>query len=387
MRNRRVARPACFVYFSSMKVLGIMSGTSIDGVDYALCEVSARSVTLLKLWSREFPRVIQRRLHAAAANDCTSHELAQLHHDLGRLFAQQAESLNAKAQLVGLHGQTVYHHPDRNTPATLQLGEPAYLAEALTIPVVSNFRVADIAAGGQGAPLATLFHRIAFAQRSKHVCVNNLGGISNVTSLDWRIGFQPRITAFDTGPANVLIDIAMREFTDGRKTCDVNGASARRGRVNESLLSQWLRHRFFRAAPPKSTGRELFGEKFWRENRLGRRSKSSQFDLLATLTEFTARSMALNYRLHLRSLPDVVVLCGGGANNSFLVGRITAALRELNPETEVVTSEALDWPAQAVEPAAFALLAYYRWKELSGNIPTTTGARRAVLLGQVTSHK
>src|SRR5215212_44246 len=129
-----------------MNVLGIMSGTSIDGVDYALCGVSSRSVTLLKLWSREFPRTMRRRLHAAAANECTAHELAQLHHDLGRLFAQQAESLNAKAQLVGLHGQTVYHQPGRKAPATLQLGEPAYLAEALIVPVVSNFRVADIAA-------------------------------------------------------------------------------------------------------------------------------------------------------------------------------------------------------------------------------------------------
>lgn len=370
-----------------MNVLGIMSGTSIDGVDYALCEVSARSVTLLKLWSREFPRVMQRRLHVAAANECAAHELAQLHHDLGRLFAEQAAGLNARAQLVGLHGQTVYHHPDRETPATLQLGEPAYLSEALAVPVVNNFRVADMAAGGQGAPLATLFHRIAFATRGRHVCVNNLGGISNVTSLDWRTGSQPRIAAFDTGPANVLIDIAMRKFTGGRKTYDANGTWARRGRIDESMLSRWLRHRFFRAAPPKSTGRELFGERFWRENKLGERSKVSQFDLLATLTEFTARSLTLNYRLHLRSLPGIVVLCGGGANNVFLVERITVALRELNPKVQVVTSQALHWPAQAVEPAAFALLAYYRWKGLPANIPATTGARREVLLGQITSYK
>ena len=167
-----------------MLVLGIMSGTSIDGVDYALCEVGRSKIRLVKHWAREFPAMLQRRLHAAASNACSAHELAQLHHDLGRLFARQAKSLRPRAALVGLHGQTVFHNPDRRAPATLQLGEPAYIAEALRIPVVGNFRAADIAAGGQGAPLATLFHKMVFAQRSQHVCVNNLGGISNVTSLD-----------------------------------------------------------------------------------------------------------------------------------------------------------------------------------------------------------
>src|SRR5688572_33240529 len=159
-----------------MRVLGIMSGTSIDGVDYALCEVERRSVRMLRLWSRSFPKPMQRRLHAAAANECTAHELAQLHHDLGRVFAQQAAGLNTRAQLVGLHGQTVYHHPDRKAPATLQLGEPAYLSEALAVPVVSNFRVADIAAGGQGAPLATLFHQIGRASCRERVEISVVGG-------------------------------------------------------------------------------------------------------------------------------------------------------------------------------------------------------------------
>ena len=362
-----------------------MSGTSIDGVDYALCEVSARSVKLLRHWSREFPRELQRRLHAAAANECSAHELAQLHHDLGRLFAQQAKQLRARAELVGLHGQTVFHNPDRNAPATLQLGEPAYLAESLRIPVVSNFRAADIAAGGQGAPLATLFHKIAFARRRQHVCVNNLGGISNVTSLDWRRGKQPRILAFDTGPANVLIDLAIREFTRGSQSCDKDGGWAARGRVNEALLSRWLAHPFFKAKPPKSTGRELFGEAFWctEQKRLGT-ARLSKFDVIATLTEFTARSLALNYRLHLPSIPDCVALCGGGAENPTLVRRITAALKMMNPATRVCTSEDFGWPSQAIEAAAFALLAYYRWRKLPANIPETTGASHAVLLGQVT---
>jgi anhydro-N-acetylmuramic acid kinase len=367
-----------------MKVLGIMSGTSIDGVDYALCDVRPDSVKLLKLWTREFPAALRRRLHAAAANECSAYELAQLHHDLGRLFARQAEALRAGAELVGLHGQTIFHNPDRKAPATLQLGEPAYLAETLRVPVVNNFRAADIAAGGQGAPLATLFHTVAFARRGRHVCVNNLGGISNVTSMDWRRG-QQRVAAFDIGPANVLLDVAMRQFTNGKNWCDVDGAWARRGQINQPLLRRWLRHPFFAQRPPKSTGRELFGEPFWRaeQGRL-RARKLSRYDVLASLTEFTARSMALNYRLHLPAPPDTLVLCGGGAKNSFLVERITVAMRELNESVHVCTSADLGWPTESIEAAAFALLAFYRWKQLPANIPQTTGASRATLLGQIT---
>jgi len=367
-----------------MRVLGIMSGTSIDGVDYALCDVERGSVRLMRFWSRAFPKLMQRRLHAAAANECAAHELAQIHHDLGRLYARQAMQLNARAELIGLHGQTVFHNPDRRAPATMQIGEPAYLAEALRAPVVSNFRPADLAAGGQGAPLATLFHQIVFAQRGQHVCVNNLGGISNVTSLDWRSGRTPRIGAFDTGPACVLLDLAMREFTSGKKTCDRGGAWAKRGKICEPLLQSWLKHPFFRIAPPKSTGRELFGETFWRaEQKRLTAARLSPFDMLATLTEFTARSLAVNYQLHLRTTPDIVVLSGGGAKNSTLVQRIKAGLLLLNPSMRVTTADEFGWPSSAIEPAAFALLAFYRWRGWPANLPGTTGARRRVLLGQI----
>ncbi len=367
-----------------MRVLGIMSGTSLDGVDYALCETRRDSVQLLQLWSRAFPKNLQQRLHAVAANKSSAHELAQLHHDLGRLYAEQAVALNAGAELIGLHGQTVFHNPDPRAPATLQIGEPAYLAEALRVPVVSNFRVADLAAGGQGAPLATLFHQAVFARRGKHVCVNNLGGISNVTSLDWRGGRAPKVLAFDTGPANVLLDLAMRELTRGKNAFDRGGAWAKRGVACEPLLQRWLEHPFFKIAPPKSTGRELFGETFWRaEQKRLAAARLSPFDTLATLTEFTARSLALNYQLHLPVTPDTVMLSGGGAKNATLVQRIEANLQLLHPSTRVTTTEDFGWPSSAIEPAAFALLAFYRWQGWPANLPATTGARRAVLLGQI----
>ncbi len=368
-------------------VLGIMSGTSIGSVDYALCSIGEKGVVLKSHWQSKFPRLLQDRLQHAAQGMTSSHQLAQLHHDLGRFYAGQAAygMGEAKLDLVGLHGQTVFHNPAQGRPATFQLGEPAYLVEKLRVPVVSNFRAADMAAGGQGAPLATLFHKLVFADRSRHVCVNNLGGISNVTSIDWREGREPRIIAFDTGPANMLIDLAIRRLTGGRKQFDENGTWARRGVVSEGLLGRWLQDPYFAKTPPKSTGRELFGESFLEPaltemNDLG----FSKFDMLATLTEFTACSLALSYRLHLKAMPHRVILAGGGAANSHLVASIHKQLLRWNSNVQLETSEQLGWPIQSIEPAAFALLAYYRLRRMAGNIPSTTGAKRSALLGQIT---
>jgi anhydro-N-acetylmuramic acid kinase len=368
-------------------VLGIMSGTSLDGVDYALCEIGPAHIRLRERWSAGFPRHLRQRLQEAACGESGSWELAQLHHDLGRFYARHARrgGRRLRPRLAGLHGQTVFHHPDRKAPATLQLGEPAYLAEALRVPVVSNFRAADLAAGGQGAPLATMFHRMVFAQRGEHVCVNNLGGISNVTSIDWRRGKAPRFLAFDTGPANMLLDLAMSEFSEGKLHFDLDGSWAAQGRAHEPLLREWLRHPFFRRQPPKSSGRELFGEPFFKSafDQM-RRVKLSKFNVLATLAAFTARSLALNYRMHLSALPDTVILTGGGAANPVLRAQIGAELQRLNPATRIQTSEEFGWPLQSIEPAAFALLAWLRLQGRPGNLPETTGAVRAVQLGQVT---
>ncbi len=362
----------------SSRVLGIMSGTSIDSVDYASCRITDKSVELEKLWSADFPNALRKNLHRAAANEASSYEVGQMHHDLGRFYAAHAKK-GKRPDVVGLHGQTIFHNPDKKAPATIQLGEPAYLVEALGAPVVSNFRSADIAAGGQGAPLATIFHQFVFAQRGQHVCVNNLGGISNVTAMDWRRGSQPKMLAFDTGPANVLIDLAMRHFTRGAQHMDKGGMWAARGEMCKPLVQRWLRHEYFQRKPPKSTGRELFGEPFFK-TAIRETKRLSKFDVLATFTEFTARSLALNYERHLPSVPDRLILTGGGAANPHLVKAISA---QFPPTTQVMTSESLGWPVQAIEPAAFALLAWLRMNGKPGNLPQTTGARRAVLCGQV----
>ncbi len=352
-----------------------MSGTSLDGADYALCEIGRRAVELREHWHAAFPARLRERLRAAAANECHSWELAQLHNDLGQFYARNARRRRRKPQGVGLHGQTVFH--DAQRCATLQIGEPAWLAEGLRVPIVSNFRAGDISAGGQGAPLATIFHVRVFAEKGRHVCVNNLGGISNVTSLDWRRGPKPRVIAFDTGPANMLLDLAIARRTSSRRLFDRDGAWAARGKANEKLVTRWLKHPFLWKEPPKSTGREMFGEAFL--NRISQQAAGlSKFDLLATLTQFTAQSIQLNYSRHLPSPPERIILCGGGVANKTLVGAIRGELR-----CEVFSCEDLGWPAQAIEPAAFAFLAWLRLNRLPGNIPGTTGARRAALLGEI----
>jgi len=369
----------------TMLVLGIMSGTSLDGVDYALCRIKPNQCELVDYWKAAFGKDLRHRLSAAARNEASSYEVGQLHHDLGRFYAQHARDSRGKPDLVGLHGQTIFHSPSRRNPATFQIGEPAYLVEQLRVPVVSNFRAADLAAGGEGAPLATIFHVQVFAEQGKHVCVNNLGGISNVTSIDWRDRQrQPRVRAFDTGPGNMLIDLAIRRLSGGKEGLDRNGAWAKRGKPNDKLLSTWLKNRFFLASPPKSTGREMFGEKFI-ETAFDqmKRLRLSRFDIVATLTAFTARSIALNYRLHLKRLPDTVVLTGGGAANPVLVDGIKRQITRLHPFLAVHDSRAYGWPRQTVEAAAFALLAYLQEHRLAGNLPETTGARHGAILGQV----
>jgi anhydro-N-acetylmuramic acid kinase len=366
-------------------VLGIMSGTSMDGVDYALCLINRSECKLVEHWSAAFPGKLRERLMAAAGNRASSHEVAQLHHDLGRFYARHAPRSKRKPELVGLHGQTIFHNPRQPNPATFQIGEAAYLAEQLNVPVVSNFRAADLAAGGEGAPLATAFHLMIFGEKGRHVCVNNIGGISNVTSIDFSPAAKGHsIRSFDTGPGNVLIDRAMGQLTKGANQMDRNGRWARKGKPNEQLLAFWLRHPFFRKRPPKSTGREMFGEQFLTDATAAiRKRRMTSFDIVRTLTEFTARSIALNYSLHLTTLPSLVVLTGGGASNPVLVEALERELKGRDPNIRVTDSRAYGWPLQIIEPAAFALLGYLREAGRAGNIAETTGARRSVALGQL----
>jgi anhydro-N-acetylmuramic acid kinase len=228
-----------------------------------------------------------------------------------------------------------------------------------------------------------VFHKFVFAQRGKHICVNNLGGISNITSIDWRKGKEPRVTAFDTGPANVLMDLACRHYSRGTRSMDIKGAWAARGGVDDALVETWLRHPFFNEPPPKSTGRELFGEAFLKPA-LERARNLSRYDALATFSALTARSIAAACDQFLASIPDRMILTGGGAANPSLKRQIAEALQQISPATVTLTCADLGWPLASIEPAAFALLAWLRMNRRPGNLPQTTGANRAVLLGQIT---
>jgi anhydro-N-acetylmuramic acid kinase len=372
----------------SSRVLGIMSGTSLDGVDCVLTSVDAEGrPSWVRNWSRRFPIGLKRRLLACASGESRSWECGQLHHDLGRFYARvAADGLGRESvAAVGLHGQTVFHQGSGRVPATWQIGEPSYLAEALRVPVVSNFRAADLAAGGEGAPLATLFHVRVFAERGRHVCVQNLGGIGNVTSIDWRVGATPTVRSFDTGPGNMLIDGAVRRLSEGRLGYDRGGRWASAGVVHEALVRRWLRHPFFLRPPPKSTGREQFGSAYldrcWRAMDAAGLGRD---DRVACLLELTVRSVVLNYRLHLPSRPDRVMVAGGGALNPVLMSRFAATLKVWSPGMEILEGATLGWPVEAVEGGAFALLAWERLQGRPGNLPETTGARRAVRCGQVT---
>lgn len=361
----------------SLNVLGIMSGTSMDGVDYVLVQINRqKKIKFINQFDFKFPSQLKAQLQKIASNQASSWEMSETHFELGRFYAECfkkiPESVRKKIDLIGIHGQTVYHAPPR---ATMQLGEMTYLAAAADRPVISNFRVNDMTVGGQGAPLASLFHGLAFSDFSKNIAVQNLGGIGNVT----HIINAKVVQCFDTGPANILMNLVIQQFTHGKIEYDDDGRRASQGQVDEVLLAKLMKEKFLNQKPPKSCGREEFGEnilkKFSKEF-----SKLHINDLLATLCELSALSMAESYTKYLKPYPKMMIVSGGGSQNSFLLLR----LKKLMPKLKILTSEDLGWPTQSIEGAAFACLAAYRLWEWPANIPKTTGAKKSVLLGQIT---
>lgn len=380
----------------SRLAVGLMSGTSLDAVDAALVRVGgtadAPRVRLLAFNSiRYSPATRQRILRVAAGEAVPAREISQLNFLLGELFAEAALGVCRRARIsprrlsvIGSHGQTVFHQgtatreAGRGIRSSLQIAEPAVIAERMGAPVVANFRARDLAAAGQGAPLVPLVDYLLFKDRKVGTVTLNLGGIANLTVIP--AGARPeQVFGFDTGPGNMVMDALARRHLG--KSYDSGGRRAACGQVQEELLRRALGFPFFRQAPPKSAGREQFGEEFVRRFFLPKGKARSAEDLLRTASELTARTVAaaLGNFVFPRVSARRLIVSGGGAHNRLLLGRI----RELAPEMQVSLSDAWGIPVDAKEAMAFAILADRTLQGLPGNLAAVTGARRSVTLGSV----
>lgn len=372
------------------RVIGLMSGTSVDGVDAARIRLSGSGretrVTLERFVTYPFPPELRRQALAVSHGQGNAETVSRLNFALGALFAEAARAVaqDVPIDLIASHGQTVSHTAPTVAAAggaTLQIGEAALIAARLGVAVVSDFRVADMAVGGQGAPLIPYADWCLLTHPTHARAVQNIGGIGNVTFLP-ADAISKNVIGFDTGPGNMLIDRAAAFATGGTATYDKDGTIAARGSVCPPLLT-WLReHPFLRQHPPKSAGREEFGERFWETAR----ERAAAFpncgpeDVTATMTAFTAESIADAYARFLPYPPDEVIVGGGGARNPVLMAR----LRERLAPARVRTHEEIGINGDAKEAMAFALLANEYMLGNPANLPSVTGASRPVRLGKIT---
>ncbi len=380
-------------------VAGLMSGTSADGIDVALVQITpGRKKPALTLLAHEgfpYPAALRSAVLAAMnARSIPTAELARLHWRLGLEYAGAVRKTLArhrvKLDLIGCHGQTLYHqatrerYQARSFACTWQLGEAAVIAHKTGVPVVSNFRPADMAAGGQGAPLVPLLDYVLFADAKRGRVLQNIGGIANLTAIP--AGSAPdALIAFDTGPGNMVVDwLAQKLFA---KPYDRNGAIAAHGRILEAVLTTELKDTYYRLKPPRTAGREQFGREY-AERFLAAckaRSKSPE-DALATATALTAETIARSYARFvapkMQGHPVDYIVSGGGARNKTLTAMLQNRLAPLG--CALASSDNFGLPVEAKEAAAFALLAWQTWHRLPGNVPAATGAKTPVILGQVT---
>jgi anhydro-N-acetylmuramic acid kinase len=382
-----------------MIVAGVMSGTSADGINVALVRVNTSSPGRAEapgihfLAHAEYPYPKQVRAAVLAAMNSTRArvaDLARLNFLLAELYADALlatqRRFHLKAALVGCHGQTLYHQGEaapflgRRLAVTWQTGEGAVLAARVGVPVVSDFRPADMAAGGKGAPLVPFLDFLLYSDRRVGRIVQNIGGIANLTAIPAGVSSN-QVRAFDTGPGNMLID-AVTERLFG-KSYDRDGRIARSGAVLDHVISDVLRTRFFRRKPPKTAGREEFGREFTQEfiRRCGRVDKR---DIVVTATALTAKSIADAIRRFVvrrtGNYRDFVV-SGGGANNSTLMAMLANELRPAG--LQIRSSDEFGLPSEAKEAAAFALMAFQTWNRRPSNVPSATGAKRPAILGKI----
>ena len=372
---------------SPRRVVGLISGTSADGIDVALVELEGAGETtrarMLDFRTRPYDPELRARV--LALKDARADDLLRCHVRLGEEFGRAALEMIEAARrkglsvhLIGSHGQTARHHPRADDPggraATLQLGEPAIIAERTGLPVVADFRPRDIAAGGEGAPLVPLVDWLLFRRAGSTRACLNMGGIANVTVVTERVD---AVRAFDLGPANMPLDLVVQHWTGGAETFDRDGRRALTGRVDHGLVAELLRHPYFELPPPKSTGREAFGDVFVEP--LLARYAGRERDLLATLTRFVAASVAEGIRRWVREPVAEVLVSGGGARNPTLMAELATALTPVPVRS--LAEVGLD--PDAKEAVAFAVLANETLFGRPGNVPGATGAAGPRILGKI----
>lgn len=392
-----------------MIVAGVMSGTSVDGIDVSIVEIkrsSARAAPALKLLGHEafpYPADVRRRILISMNSPRASvADLARLNFLLGELYAEAIlsaqKTLGREAQLIGCHGQTLYHQGTlaeflgRKLAVTWQTGEGSVIAARTGIPVVSDFRPADMAAGGKGAPLVPYLDYLLYRDRRVGRIALNVGGIANLTAIPAAASLN-QVVAFDTGPGNMVID-ALAEELFGLE-CDLDGKIAASGRVLEEVVAGFLDGPFFAEKPPRSAGREEFGREFAREflhacnssqpsnGGRGGAPVTEKRDVIATATALTVRSIADAVRRfvpHQGNFKELIV-SGGGAKNPSLMSWLATEVRDL--KLRLRSSEEFGIPSSAKEAVAFAVLAYETWNRKAANVPSATGATRAAVLGKI----
>lgn len=379
-------------------VVGLMSGTSLDGVDAACCRIRrdgerphSYDVNVESFVTRPYDPAFRERITEACSESGTVAGACELNVALGAVFATAAEDAADAAGLtlgdvdaIGSHGQTIRHVPepqslpvgDDRLRSTLQIGDGSVIAERTGVPTVADFRTADVAVGGHGAPLVP-FADLALLATDRFRVAQNIGGIANCTALPPDPDRED-VSAFDTGPGNMVIDSVVELLTDGDQSYDHDGRLARAGTVDDALLDECLNDDYFSAEPPKSTGREQFGRSYARKFLETCRTRNlSDEDVVATATALTARSIADAYRRFLPRTPDEVILSGGGAYNSTLVEMLDAEV-----DADVRTVDECGISADAKEAVAFALLAAAAMDGVPNNVPNATGASRPVVMGK-----
>lgn len=375
-----------------MLAVGLMSGTSLDGIDAVLCEIEGHGpdteIKEIEFITETMDQDIKNKIKQCCENQATVELVCSLNFELGEVFAkavkkvcQIAEIETTDLSFIASHGQTIYHIPIKNkefVASTFQIGESAVIAQRCHCPVISNFRVKDIAAGGQGAPLVPFSEYVLYRSKEHAVALQNIGGIGNVTILPKNCEIDD-VYAFDTGPGNMMIDEAMHHFY----SCayDKNGEIAAKGIIIKEMAEELKEHKYIQMSPPKTTGREVFG-KAYVDKLIGKYKEKHPEDIVATLTWFTAYSIATNIKKFVLSKDMIqsLVLGGGGAHNKTL----QHMLKEMLPEVKVLTQENLGFSSDAKEALAFVILGNETLHKSFSNVPKATGANKKVILGTIT---